>query len=117
MNFSTTTRVAMEPSQTKCPYHLLLQKLEGVKAMLNNLVTTDAKKPSHETPPTLPPLPPPKDKCDNERQKKVLIVLYQGGEREVYCPAKKIKEQGAMAHIEFYNRIIELQGVECIEEL
>lgn len=63
--------------------------------------------------------PPPKKNLNRDRNdspRKVLIILYRGGEREVYCPAKKIKEDGDHVHIEFYNKILELKNVLKTEE-
>ncbi len=64
------------------------------------------------SPPAEPPAPPItyKDK-DKGPKSEVVIVIYEGGEREVYCPAKKIKEERNCVHIEFYNRIFELKKV------
>jgi hypothetical protein len=70
---------------------------------------------------TTPPNPPTKNDNRNEdeggRNKKALVVIYKDGSREVYCPAKKIKEEKGCAHIEFYNKMLELKKISSIEEL
>jgi hypothetical protein len=68
-----------------------------------------------------PPTPPINRGQNNNRgpeeREKVIIVIYKGGERDVFCPAKKIKDNGEEVVIEFYNRILELKNVSYIEIL